>query len=195
VTTSLDDLLKELEAFGRINDASATERSLRMLNITRDTGQFLALLVNVMTARQILEVGTSNGYSTLWLAMAAARVGGTVLTLECSEHKSALARANFERSGLMPYIRQIQDDAGHVFSELKGQPFDLLFLDSERSEYVGWWPQLRGLLRTGGLLVVDNATSHAAELQPFFSIVSGDPDFTTSLIPIGNGEFLATKLQ
>ena len=66
---SLDSLKAELERFGEANDAAIGERPRRMLNITRDTGEFLAVLVRATAARRVLEIGTSNGYSTLWLAM------------------------------------------------------------------------------------------------------------------------------
>ena len=68
-----------------------------------------------------------------------------------------------------------------------------MFLDSERSEYSGWWPRLRGVLRPGGLMVVDNATSHETEMAPFVALVNADPQFTTCLVPVGNGEYLAVK--
>ena len=71
--------------------------------------------------------------------------------------------------------------------------FDLIFLDSERPEYPGWWPHLKRVLRFGGLLVVDNATSHAGEMAPLAALVTADSDFTTSLVSVGNGEFLAVK--
>ena len=71
----LDSVLTELEQFGKVNDASTTEYTRRMLNVTRDTGEFLAVLVRAMLARRVLEIGTSNGYSTLWLASAAPRCG------------------------------------------------------------------------------------------------------------------------
>ena len=72
--------------------------------------------------------------------------------------------------------------------------FDLVFLDSERPEYPGWWPNLRRVLRPGGLLVVDNATSHPAEIAPFVALVKSDTEFVASLVPVGNGEFLAVKM-
>src|SRR5256886_4487334 len=95
--TSLDSVLVELEQFGKANDASTNERARRMLNITRDTGEFLAVLVRATLARRVLEIGTSNGYSTLWLASAARAIGGSVTTVEFAEHKIGLAVANFTR--------------------------------------------------------------------------------------------------
>src|SRR5437762_10776533 len=98
--SELMELLAELEDFGRKNDATITDRPRRMLNITRDTGEFLSVLVLAMDARRVLEIGTSNGYSTLWLADAARRIGGAVTTVEMSEFKIGMAKQNFVRSGL-----------------------------------------------------------------------------------------------
>ena len=186
-------LLAELEQFGRSNDATITERPRRMLNITRDTGELLVVLVTAMNAKRILEIGTSNGYSTLWLARAARSTGGTVTTVEKAELKAGMARANFARSGLGSVITLVHDDAGAVLKRTADGSVDLLFLDSERPEYPGWWPHLSRVLRPGGLLVVDNATSHAEEMAPLVALVTADPAFATSLVPVGNGEFLAVK--
>ncbi|MBI2306499.1 MAG: O-methyltransferase [Rhodocyclales bacterium] len=190
---SLQELLRELEQFGAANDAAHAERPRRMLNITSDTGELLAVLVRATGARRILEIGTSNGYSTLWLAEAARAVGGQVSTVELSESKLALAAQNFARSGLADAITQIAGEAGHWLDSLGAASVDLLFLDSERAEYPGWWPKLRRVLRPGGLLVVDNALSHASEMAPFVALVAADPEFTTCTLPVGNGEFLATR--
>lgn len=191
---SLDSLLRELENFGKTNDAAHGDRSRRMLNITRDTGEFLAVLVNSMNAGKVLEIGTSNGYSTIWLALAASRVRGSVRTIEHSEYKVSLARANFLRSGLKDHIDLIHGDAGQYLEEAADNEFDLVFLDSDRSQYAGWWPSLKRVVRTGGLLVVDNAISHEQEMGMFMAIVSRDKGFATSLVPVGNGEFLASKV-
>jgi predicted O-methyltransferase YrrM len=195
VSKSLDALLAELEEFGKTNDGANTERPRRMLNITRDTGERLAVLVRATLARRVLEIGTSNGYSTLWLASAAGAIGGAVTTVELSEYKIGLATANFARSGLARHITMVHDDAGRVLRGSADGAFDLVFLDSERPEYPGWWPDLKRVLRPGGLLVVDNATSHAAEMAPFVALVSADAAFATSLVPVGNGEFLAVKAE
>jgi len=189
----LDTLLTELEQFGKANDGTTTGRPHRMLNITRDTGEFLAVLVRAAVARRVLEIGTSNGYSTLWLASAARAIGGAVTTVEVSDYKIGLAKATFARSGLAACITLVQDDAGRLLQRSADGAFDLVFLDSERSAYPEWWPDLKRVLRPGGLLVVDNATSHPAEMAPFVALVSTDAAFVTSLVPVGNGEFLAVK--
>jgi len=189
----LEALMAKLEQFGKDNDGSTAERPRKMLNITRDTGEFLAVLVRATLARRLLEIGTSNGYSTLWLASAARAIGGSVTTVEKSPYKIDLSAANFARSGLASYISQVHDDAGSVLERSPDGAFDMIFLDSERPEYPDWWPNLRRVLRPGGLLVVDNATSHPVEIAPFVALVNTDAEFETSLVPVGNGEFLAVK--
>lgn len=191
--TSLKALLKELETFGISHDAAPQNRGSRMLNITHDTGEFLAVLVRAMGARRVLEIGTSNGYSTLWLAEAAQAINGTVTTVELSAAKVALARDNFRRAQLQERIVQVEGEAGDFLAASADESFDLVFLDSERGAYLGWLTQLERILRPGGLVVVDNATSHAQELAPFMQALRVAPGWSTSLVPVGKGEFLATK--
>src|SRR5262249_18286566 len=144
-------------------------------------------------ARHVLEIGTSNGYSTLWIAHACNEIGGHVTTVESSDYKLALAAANFERAGLSHAIAQVRGDAGRWLEGASDSSFDLIFLDSERSEYSTWWPSIRRILRKGGLLVVDNANSHRGEMAPFVGLVSADHEFTACTVPVGNGEYLATR--
>jgi len=193
VSGSLEALKAELERFGAANDAATNERPRLMLNITRDTGEFLSVMVRATVARRVLEIGTSNGYSTLWLAEAARAINGSVTTVEFAEYKIGLASTAFSRSGLSPFITLVHDDAGHLLQQSDASAYDLVFLDSERPEYPGWWPHLRRVIRPGGLLIVDNATSHVEQMAPFVALVKSDPAFTTCLIPVGKGEFLAVK--
>lgn len=193
VAPVLQALKDELARFGAENDARESQRSRRMLNITPDTGEFLSVLVRFGNARRVLEIGTSNGYSTLWLAEAAAAIEGHVTTLEFAEDKAAMARSTFARSGLAAHITLVHGDAGQWLAEAAEGSIDLLFLDSDRAQYAGWWPQLRRVLRRGGLLVVDNATSHAVEMEPLRALLDADPAFSTSLVPVGNGELLAVR--
>jgi predicted O-methyltransferase YrrM len=193
MTQSFQGLLSELERFGEDNDKTVSERPRRMLNITRDTGEFLSVLIRAMSARRVLEIGTSNGYSTLWLASAARVVSGMVTPVERSDYKVSLARQTFSRSDLSSHITLVHEDASRFLERSSEESFDFVFLDSERTEYPGWWPHLKRVLSPGGLLVVDNATSHAEQMAAFIALVKTDAEFETSQVPVGNGEFLAVK--
>ncbi len=114
-------------------------------------------------------------------------------TIEFAQHKVGLASANFTRSGLSPFVRLVHDDAGRFLQRSDPSTYDLVFLDSERTEYPGWWPHLRRVLSPRGLLVVDNATSHVEQMEPFVALVTADAEFSTCLVPVGKGEFLAVK--
>lgn len=192
MTTALLDLLRELEQFGKANDAATESRGQKMLNITHDTGVFLAVLVKAARCRNVLEIGTSNGYSTLWLADA---VGGAgrVTTVDRAAHKVELAARNFERAGLVPRIRQVTDEADRFLASCPDAAYDFIFLDSDRNQYVAWWSTLQRVLQPGCLIVVDNATSHAPEIEPFGRAVAGSPGILHSLVPIGNGELVILK--
>lgn len=193
MSQELEQLKKDLEEFGEKNDASTSSRSNRMLNITRDTGELLSVLVRATSARNILEIGTSNGYSTLWLAEAAKVHNGCVTTIEYSKSKRDMALNNFSLSGLSDCIESILEDAGQVVERLNDASIDFIFLDSERTEYVGWWHNIKRILKPGGMLVVDNALSHVNEMAAFYGLMKADADFTVCLVPVGKGELLATK--
>lgn len=193
LTASLLSLLDELAAFGADNDAATAERARRMLNITPDTGRFLYQLLRHGAARQVLEIGTSNGYSTLWLAAALAGQGGGVTTLECNPAKLELARANFERAGLAGTIDARLADAAEHLRDSADASYDLIFLDADRSQYRAYWPDLFRILRPGGLVVVDNATSHADECAEFFALARATAGTVCECLPLGNGEFLILK--
>jgi predicted O-methyltransferase YrrM len=188
----IEAVLAEVSAFGVANDPRATEHSMRMLNITPDTGQLLRILVRATGARRILEVGTSNGYSTMWLAWAASETGGHVTTLERLPEKIALAGANFERAGLAPWITIRQGIALETLATLDG-PFDLIFLDADRPSYLAYLDLLLPLLKAGGLLVTDNVVSHADEVTDFLARLKNDPNLDSVTVPVGNGEELTCR--
>ncbi|MFQ2159115.1 O-methyltransferase [Aeromonas hydrophila] len=191
---ALEQLKRELELFGEQNDGAQQSRGSKMLNITRDTGELLAVLVQTRGAAAVLEIGTSNGYSTLWLAEAVKRLGGRVTTIELDEGKRAMAAANFQRAGLEPWIEQLAGEAGTLLPTLPTAAYPLIFLDSDRQHYQAWWPEIQRLLAPRGLLVVDNAISHREELAEWMAEVEQDPTFATSLVPVGKGEWLVVRL-
>jgi predicted O-methyltransferase YrrM len=187
-------VLAELAEFGQLNDGRETERARRMLNITPDTGQLLAILVRAIGARRVLEVGTSNGYSTLWLAWAASETDGQVESIEFAADKVAMARVNLERAGLLQVVTLHQGLALDVLGDLS-PPYDLIFLDADRPNYLAYLDPLLGLLRSGGLLVTDNVVSHAHELTDFLGRLRTDPRLDSVTLPIGKGEELTLKVR
>lgn len=190
---SLRSLLVELERFGKENDSAAASRKAKMLNITRETGELFAILIQATRARRVLEIGTSNGYSTLWLADAARALVGSVVTLEVAPAKAEMARHNFERAGLSPWIHQEVIEGGAFLRSQSPAHFDLVFLDSDREQYASWWPWLQRTITPGGLLVADNAVSHASEMDGFMALVRATRGWRSLVVPIGNGELLALK--
>lgn len=187
-------LLDELARFGAANDARETERPRRMLNITPDTGRLLWILVRQAHATRILEIGTSNAYSTIWLADAAREIGGRVTTLELDPGKVALARENLTRAGLADDVDIREGRAADTLAALDG-PFDLVFLDADRASYAIYLALALPKLRVGGLLVADNVVSHAAELEDYLARVKADPALFSVTVPVGNGEEISYKLR
>jgi predicted O-methyltransferase YrrM len=193
VDDALLELLERVARFGEDNDARETARPKRMLNITRDTGRLLWVLVRATGATRILEVGTSNAFSTIWLADAARATGGRVTTLEVNPEKVALARANLASAGLDGLVEIITGPAADTLARLPG-PFDIAFLDADRPSYLSYLELAVPRLRTGGMLIADNVISHAHELGEFLHRVKSHPQLFAVTVPIGNGEEIALKL-
>jgi predicted O-methyltransferase YrrM len=188
----LHAFLDELAELGRRRDAEEPEHAKRFLNITPETGRFLAILVRATRAARILEIGTSNAYSTIWLAWAASSTGGHVTTIERSADKIGMARANLERAGVTDRVTVREGVALDVLRGLSGT-YDLIFFDADRPNYLAYLGRVLPLLRPGGLLVADNVVSHAGELREFLQTVQSDPVLETVILPVGNGQSVSYK--
>jgi predicted O-methyltransferase YrrM len=146
-----------------------------------------------MRATRVLEIGTSNGFSTIWLGDAAEAVGGTVLSLEIEADRTAQAADNIAEAGVQSFVELRTADAGEALAEFADDAFDLVFLDAERTLYAGYWPDLIRALRPNGLLVVDNMLSHAKELVEFSELVYASEQVTSTLVTVGAGVLLIVK--
>jgi predicted O-methyltransferase YrrM len=186
-------LAAELYASGRAFDAAQTDRLARWRNVEPETAELLAVLVRAMGARRVLEIGTSNGYSTVWLADAVEAVDGTVVSLEVLAERTALAAEHLARAGLSGVVDLRTVDAGAALAAFDDATFDLVFLDAERPAYAGYWPDLVRVLARPGLLVVDNVISHADEVADLRALVRADERVTSSLVPIGAGALLVAR--
>jgi predicted O-methyltransferase YrrM len=185
--------LDELYAHGRAHDESLKDRLMRFRNVEPETAELLGVLVRSMSAKRVLEIGSSNGYSTIWLADAAEAIGGTVLSLEIEAERTAAAHDNLEQAGVDQFVELRTQDAGEALAAFANGAFDLIFLDAERPQYVSYWPDLLRVLRDGGLLVVDNTLSHAKELVDFSELVYSSGGVTSTLVTVGAGVLLIVK--
>ncbi len=187
------DALQAIWEEGERQDAVATERSRKNLFITPDTGRFLYQLVRSKNPAQVLEIGTSNGYSTLWLALALRDQPGLITSLDILAAKQAQASANLERFGLAGKVSLELTDAGDWLRAAPDASIDLVFLDADRSRYAEYWPDLQRVLRKGGLIVVDNVLSHADECAEFIGQVLATNGYLAETYPIGKGQFVIVK--
>jgi predicted O-methyltransferase YrrM len=173
------------------HDAAQADRLDRYRILEPETAELLALLVKATGARRLLEIGTSIGYSTIWLADAAEAIGGTLYSVEIDPERSAAARANLDRAGLKAAL--IVGDARIVLGDSSDEHWDLIFLDAERPAYAGYWPDVLRSLTPGGLVAVDNVILHAGQVEELLAIMAAEPSVTTTQVPIGAGLQLAVK--
>jgi predicted O-methyltransferase YrrM len=185
--------LDELYAASRAHDEALEDRLQRFRNVEPETAELLGVLVRAMQAKRVLEIGTSNGYSTIWLADAAEAVGGSVVSLEVEPERTEMARSNLDDAGVLGSVELRTEDAGAYLAAASDAAWDLVFLDAERPAYVGYWPDLVRVLRPNGLLVVDNTLSHANQLVEFSELVHEDERVTSTLVTVGAGVLLVVK--
>jgi predicted O-methyltransferase YrrM len=184
-------LLDELYSDGQVLDEAEPDRLRRRRNFEPDSAALLAWVLRATRARTVVEIGTSNGYSAIWLADAVADSGGTVVSVDVERWPGT--EANLDRAGVADLVRLRLGDGGDYLAALDDASVDVLFLDAERVEYPRWWPHPKRVLRTGGVLAVDNVLSHPDEVAEFLALVDGDGDFTATTVAVGKGLYLALR--
>ena len=186
--------LETVYSESRAHDETQTERAACWRNLHPDSAALIALLVRAKQARKVLEVGTSNGYSTLWLADAVRDTGGSLRTLEIDKARKKAARQNLREAKLDDFVRMEVCDAGEFLRDYP-KYYDVVLLDADRSQYTAYWPHLQRILtKPGSLLVVDNVLSHADEVQAFIALVEADKNFSSMVLDIGAGLLLASSV-
>jgi predicted O-methyltransferase YrrM len=180
----VDAVLERLYAEDAAQRAANLPSSQRTRNVDRETGRWLALLVRATKARQLLEIGSSNGVSTIWLAAAARENGGQVTGTEILPERAADANRNLAAAGLDTVARIIAGDARATVANLPG-PFDLIFIDAEKDDYVDHLAAVIDRVQPGGLILADNVISH--DLSAYQAMLRARNDVETVTIPIGRG--------
>jgi predicted O-methyltransferase YrrM len=185
-------LADELYARSRERDESRSDRLERFRNVEPATAELLGVLIRATGARRILELGTSNGYSAIWLADAAEATGGTLVSVDVDADRTALARRNLADAGLAARAELRTEDAAETLARSADAEWEFVFLDSERPAYPEYVPDLVRTLAPGGVLAIDNVRSHEHELVEFTSLIEAEPALTQTVVPVGAGLRLAT---
>ena len=173
-------------------DATQCDRIKSYRNIEPESALFLSMQIRIQQSKKILEIGTSTGYSTLWLADAAQVTNARITTLEIDEARTLQAKAYAQELQVDDVIDFWVGDALN-FLENCQEKYDFILLDAERDAYLNYWVYLQNIMiHQGGVLIVDNVISHASEVKDFICKVKKDERFMTTTLPIGAGLFVVT---
>jgi predicted O-methyltransferase YrrM len=177
------------------HDQGRPNRLERFRNLEPETAELLGVLVRASGALRILELGTSNGYSTIWLADAAEATGGRLLSVDVDAERTRLAGENLRSALLDDRVELRTEDAGLTLAQSRDSEWELVFLDAERPAYASYVPELVRTLAHGGLLAVDNVLSHEHELHEFTALIEAEPTLTQTVVPVGAGLRLAVRTR
>jgi caffeoyl-CoA O-methyltransferase len=194
----LDDRVRTVLARLEQEDADERERGLpaaeRSRQVARTTGQFLFALVAPQTDCEVLEIGGSRGYSTIWLAAGARHLGGRVLSLEADPRKIEAWRRNIADAGLEEWAELVEGDAHETLAAID-DVFDVVFLDAEKDDYERLFQAARPKVEPGALFVADNVLSHAEPLAQYSAARQADPTLESVTLPLDRGVELSVVLR
>lgn len=193
---NISDVIKNrmayLEKFDKQDRLDGTHRMKRLRQIPPETGKFISLLAASAPKGEFLEIGTSAGYSTLWIALACQLNGNKLITFEILEEKAKLARETFKLTKLQDIIELIEGDARDYINNYKKISF--CFLDAEKEVYEECYDLIIPNMLKGGILVADNAINHYEILKPMLDKALADGRVDALIVPIGKGELVCRKI-
>jgi len=186
VNAEIRKFLKQLEEHGQAHDAQESEHSRKLLNLEPDTAEIVSILACSSRAKHVLEIGTSNGYSTIWLAASVGPAGGRVVSIERRREKQTMARDNLEQTGLLQYVDLQLGDATEIVKGLPG-PFDFVFFDADRTSAPEQLALILPKLAPPALILADNVLSHPTEIAAYLAMVKSLKQLQHVVLPVGKG--------
>lgn len=172
----------------------------RMLAITMETGKFFNILLRSMNAKNILEIGTSTGYSTIWCAEAIQENSGKIITIEKNHNKIIRAKNNFNEAGISEMIEVREGMADNILAELTNENFqnyfDFVLIDSDKEGCIRYFDVVLPMVKKKGIIATDNILypkKYKLEMQKFLNHVSSNSKVISVTVPIGNGEEITLK--
>lgn len=185
IPAHMEARMRELEAIDARDRTDGTPQQARLRQVPEATGRFLAILAACSPSGRVLEIGTSAGYSAMWISLACKEKQTTLTTFEVSPEKARIARDTVRLAGIDMLVQVVEGDARHHLAAYSDVAF--CFLDAEKDVYVDCYELVVPRLVRGGLLVADNAISHRDALRSFLSIALADDRVDSLVLPIGNG--------
>lgn len=162
-------------------------------NISRESANFLNMLIKISNAKNVLEIGTSNGYSGIWIAKALKKTGGKLTTVEYYEKRIMLAKEHFKICEVDDIITIRQGSACEVIEELD-EEFDFVFIDANKGEYIKYFDLINPKLKKGGIIAADNITSHLEKVAPFVAKIKTDENYQVEILDLPAGMLIGYKL-
>jgi caffeoyl-CoA O-methyltransferase len=193
----LDDKVRAVLARLEAEDAKEREegvpREQRARQVARSTGQFLFALAAPQWDCEVLEIGGSRGYSSIWLGAGVRHLGGRVLSLEADPAKAEAWRRNVAEAGLEEGVELVEGDAFETLQQI-ADVFDIVFIDAEKEDYERLFQLSRDKVEPGGLFVADNVLSHADALAAYSAARQADPTLESVTVPLDRGLELSVVL-
>lgn len=163
-------------------------------NIPRKTAVLINTFIKMMNIQNALEIGTSNGYSGIWISKALKQTGGKLTTIEYYEKRQSVAIENFKLCGVNDIVRPLQGSACEILESFPPEEkFDFVFIDANKREYVKYFELIKPHLTEKALIVADNITSHAEKVQTFIDAIDADDDFQYEIVEVPGGILVAYK--
>ncbi len=170
-------------------------------NIDRNTANFLNMLIKIHNSKNALEIGTSNGYSGIWLADALKHTGGKLTTIEFWDKRQSVAKENFRLCNVEDIIETKLGSALLILDEMSGEieqglrePFDFIFIDANKLEYIEYFHKIDPLLKSGGIIAADNTISHAKKVEPYLKALVEHPSYQNQMLNFEAGLFVSLKI-
>ena len=152
------------------------------------------MFIKMMNIKNVLEIGTSNGYSGLWITKALKETGGKLTTIEFYEKRQSVAMSNFEKCGVADIVRPLQGSACDILENLAPEEkFDFVFIDANKREYVKYFELVKPHLTEKALIIADNIISHAEKVQTFIDAIDADDEFQYEIVELPGGILIAYR--
>jgi len=191
IPDSIKERMIYLENLDRKHRSENAPSDIRLKQVPRETGKFLAILASLAPNNTYLEIGTSAGYSALWLSLACRQVGNKLVTFEVSQEKCDLAHETFRLAGVEDIVKLIHGDAREYLDDYTDIAF--CFLDAEKEIYAVCYEQVVPNMMKDGILVADNIISHKDILESMVERALHDARVDAVVVPIGSGELVCVK--